>query len=113
MDYADTDGRARGGEAVEGPGGRYRRTPRSEEELRQLRHRLNRMAGQLNGIGRMLDENRYCGDILIQVGAVEQALKNFGYQLLKSHLETCVTEEIRAGNAGIMEETLELVKRMG
>ena len=50
-----------------------RHTPRGEEELRQLKNRLNRMVGQLNGIGRMLDENRYCGDILIQISAVERA----------------------------------------
>ena len=91
---------------------RHRHTPRSAAELRQFKNRLNRMAGQLNGIGRMLDENRYCGDILIQVSAVEKALQNFGYQVLKSHMETCVTEEIRAGNPDIMDETLELMKKL-
>ena len=65
---------------------RHRHAPRSDAELKQLKNRLNRMAGQLNGIGRMLDENRYCGDILIQVSAVERALQNFGYMVLKSHM---------------------------
>lgn len=89
-----------------------RHTPRDEAELRQLKNRLNRMAGQLNGIGRMLDENRYCGDILIQISAVERALQGFGYLVLKSHLENCVAEEVRAGNPDIMDETLELVKKL-
>ena len=54
-------------------------TPRSEKEKKQLQNRLSRMAGQLNGISRMLEENRYCGDILTQVAAVESALQAFGY----------------------------------
>ena len=44
-------------------------TPRSEKERKQLQNRLSRMSGQLNGISRMLEENRYCGDILTQVAA--------------------------------------------
>ena len=91
---------------------RHRRTPRDEEELRQLKNRLNRMAGQLSGIGRMLDENRYCGDILIQVSAVEKALQNFGYMVLKSHMKSCVTEGIQNGDADIIDETRELMMRL-
>ena len=90
----------------------HRRAPRDEAELRQLKNRLNRMSGQLNGIARMLDENRYCGDILIQISAVEKALQNFGYIVLKSHLESCVAEEVRRGNPEIMAETLELMKKL-
>ena len=89
-----------------------RRKPRDEEELRQLRNRLNRMVGQLNGISRMLDENRYCGDILIQISAVEKALQSFGYNVLQSHMEACVREEVLKGNPNIMQETLELMKKL-
>ena len=84
-------------------------TPRSEK---QLQNRLSRMAGQLNGISRMLEENRYCGDILTQVAAVESALQAFGYAILKEHMETCVVEEIRKGNTAIVEEAVDLVKKM-
>ena len=87
-------------------------TPRDEAAVRQLRNRLNRMAGQLNGIGRMLDENRYCGDILIQIAAVERALQNFGYVILKEHMESCVVEEIRGGNLASMDEAVELMKKL-
>ena len=66
----------------------HKSTPRSEKELRQLQNRLKRMIGQLNGIRKMLDDNRYCGDILIQVAAVESALQSFGYLVLQDHLET-------------------------
>lgn len=91
---------------------RHKHTPREEASLRQLKNRLSRMAGQLNGIKGMLDDNRYCGDILTQVAAVESALQSFGYLILKEHLETCVVEEVRSGNAQIMDEALELVKKL-
>ena len=87
-------------------------TPRSEAQKKQLQNRLSRMAGQLNGISKMLEENRYCGDILIQVSAVESALQSFGYLVLKEHLETCVVEEIQKGNDQIMDETIDLVKKL-
>ena len=99
-------------EEVACPACHQRHTPRDAEELRQLKNRLNRMVGQLNGISRMLDENRYCGDILIQISAVEKALQGFGYTVLKSHMENCVAEEVRNGNPDIMEETLELMKKL-
>ncbi len=107
-----SDAEHRAAEAVGCPACHQRHTPRSEEELRQLKNRLNRMVGQLNGIGRMLDENRYCGDILIQISAVEKALQGFGYSVLKSHMENCVVEEVRNGNPDIMDETLELMKKL-
>lgn len=87
-------------------------TPRGEKELRQLRNRLNRMIGQLNGIGKMLDDNRYCGDILTQVAAVESALQAFGYVILQEHMETCVVEEIQKGNVQVVEEAVELIKKL-
>ena len=87
-------------------------TPRSEAELKRLQNRLNRIAGQLNGIGKMLDENRYCGDILTQIGAVESALQSFGYVILKEHMETCVVEQIQKGNTQIMDEAVELIKKL-
>lgn len=87
-------------------------TPRDKAELRQLKNRLSRMAGQLNGISRMLDENRYCGDILTQVAAVESALQAFGYMILKEHMETCVVEEIQKGNTAVVEEAVELMKKL-
>ena len=85
----------------------HKATPRS-----LLQNRLKRMMGQLNGISKMLDENRYCGDILIQVAAVESALQSFGYLVLQDHLETCVVEEIQKGNTQIVDEAVELIKKL-
>ena len=63
-----------------------------------------------NGIKSMLDENRYCGDVLIQVSAAESALRTLGYMILRDHLESCVTEEIKKGNTEIIDETMNLIK---
>lgn len=90
----------------------YKSTPRGDNELKLLQNRLNRMMGQLSGIGRMLEENRYCGDILIQIAAVESALQSFGYIILQNHLETCVVEEIQKGNTQILDEAVELIKKL-
>lgn len=93
-------------------GGRQKETPRSEAQLKELKIRLNKLTGQLNGIGRMLDENRYCGDILIQLAAVEKALQSFGYIVLQEHMESCMVEEIRRGNPDIIRETVDLIQKL-
>ena len=87
-------------------------TPRSDEQQKLLQNRLSRMIGQLNGISRMLEENRDCGDVLTQVAAVESALQSFGYIILQEHLESCVTEGIRQGNENMMGEVINLVKKL-
>lgn len=91
---------------------KHKHIPRSEAELKQLKNRLHRIVGQLNGIESMLDDNRYCGDVLIQIAAIEKALQSFGYSILQEHLETCVTEDIKAGDTEIMDEVMNLVKRL-
>lgn len=90
----------------------HKNTPRDEDTVKKLKSRLNRISGQINGIGKMLDDNRYCGDILIQISAIESALQSLGYIILKEHMDTCVTEEINKGNAEIIEETIELIKKL-
>jgi len=98
--------------APEGCGCHQKATPRQEKELKQLKNRLSRMAGQMNGIGKMLDENRYCGDILTQVAAVQSALQSFAYLVLQEHMETCVVEEIQKGNTAVVEEAVELIRKL-
>ncbi len=100
------------GASISCPGCHKKATPRQEKELKQLQNRLNRMIGQLSGIGKMLDENRYCGDILTQVAAVESALQSFGYMILKEHMESCVVEEIQKGNIAVVDEAVELIKKL-
>jgi DNA-binding FrmR family transcriptional regulator len=62
----------------------------SPETRNGLRNRLRRIAGQVTGIQQMVDDDRYCVDILTQVAAVRSALDAVGVELLASHLETCV-----------------------
>ena len=91
---------------------KHKHVPRYDAELKQLKNRIHRIIGQLNGIESMLEDNRYCGDVLIQIAAVEKALQSFGYTILQEHLETCVTEDVKEGNTDIMEEVMNLVKRL-
>jgi DNA-binding FrmR family transcriptional regulator len=62
----------------------------NEGANKQLKTRLNRIAGQVSGIQKMLDEDRYCVDILNQIAAVRSALDAVGIELLTSHVESCV-----------------------
>ena len=91
---------------------RYKHTPRSEGAKKKLLNRLNRVIGQLGGIKKMVEEDRYCGDILMQVAAAESALQALGYVMLQDHMETCVVEEIQSGNTAIVDEAIELVKKL-
>ena len=91
---------------------RYKKTPRSEEQLKTLRSRMNRIAGQVAGIQRMLDDNRYCGDILTQIAAVESALKSVGYLVLQEHMRSCVAEGVREGRDEMLDEAVELMKKL-
>lgn len=91
---------------------KHKNVARSEEELKDLKIRLNRLNGQINGISKMLDENRYCGDILVQVAAVESALQAIGYILLKTHMETCVVDDIKNGDLESLENAIELFKKL-
>jgi len=91
---------------------RYKATPRDPAFARQLENRMNRIIGQLNGMKAMIGDGRYCGDILIQLAAAEKALQGVGYLILRDHMETCVTEQIRAGEPQAAEELLELVKKL-
>lgn len=91
---------------------RYKHSPRDGAAVAALQHRLSRMIGQLGGIKKMIEDNRYCGDILLQVAAAERALQSFGYELLQDHIQTCVTEDIKEGCTDAAAELIELVKKL-
>jgi DNA-binding FrmR family transcriptional regulator len=62
----------------------------SEERTKKIKTRVNRIAGQVAGIQRMVDEGRYCVDVLNQIAAVRSALDALGIELLTNHIECCV-----------------------
>ena len=72
--------------------------------------RLHRIEGQVRGIEKMVDDDRYCIDILTQIGAVRTALETVGLKLLEDHVNHCVVNAIAAGDAKTIDEkTAELV----
>lgn len=77
---------------------------RSEKEYKDLVNRLSRIEGQIRGIKRMLDEDCYCPDIMIQVSAANAALNSFNKVLLANHIRTCVADDIRNGNDEVIDE---------
>ncbi len=85
---------------------------RSPEELKSLTNRLKRIEGQIRGIGRMLEEDAYCPDILIQVAAVSSALNGFSKELLTNHLKSCVVEDIRQGDEAAVDELADLLRKL-
>lgn len=62
----------------------------TDERQKKLTRRLNRIAGQVAGIQRMVEEDRYCVDILTQIAAVRSALDSLGVELLTQHIGSCV-----------------------
>lgn len=89
----------------------HKATPRSQQMQDDLQKRLNRVIGQLNGVKTMIDDNRYCGDVLVQLSAAESAVHSISAILLQNHLETCVVEQIEQGNTQIIDEAMQLIKR--
>ena len=92
---------------------RHKSTPREVEFQADLQKRLNRAIGQLNGVKAMIDDNRYCGDVLVQLAAAESAIHRVSEMVLKNHLQTCVTEQIREGNDAIVDEAMDLIHKFG
>lgn len=62
----------------------------SDEKQKRLKSRLNRIAGQISGVQRMVEEDRYCVDILTQISAIRSALDTVGVELLSNHIQGCV-----------------------
>ena len=85
---------------------------RSEEEYKDLIHRLNRIAGQVQGVRGMVEKDAYCVDILNQVSAVTAALNSFSKVLLGNHIRTCVAQDIRDGREDTVEELVVTLQKL-
>lgn len=85
---------------------------RSIEEKNNYIKRLNRIEGQIKGISKMVEEDRHCDDILIQISAVNNAIKSLGSEILLNHMKTCMIEDINNGNLESIDEIMELSKRL-
>ena len=88
-----------------------KKTVREEAEKKKLQNRRNRIAGQIAGISRMVEEDRYCDDILIQLSAVNKSIKSLANHIVENHMYRCVLSDIEKGHYEIIEEVVNLFKR--
>ena len=85
----------------------------AEPETRdQVSKRLSRIEGQVRGIQRMVEEGRYCPDVLTQIASVHAALRGVGKVLMRSHLQHCVTDALRSGDPVAAKRTYDEVMEL-
>ena len=90
----------------------HKKKERTEKEYKDLIHRLNRIEGQIRGIKRMVEEDAYCPDILVQVAAANAALNSFNKVLLANHIRTCVADDIRNGKDEVIDELVKTLQKL-
>ena len=88
-----------------------KKTIRTDEDKKSIKSRLNRIEGQIRGISNMIDEDRYCDVILIQLSAVDKSIKSLANLLLEKHMKSCVKENLLNGNDIVLDEIIDLFKR--
>ena len=110
-DRADRTGRADQADQASDCPCRHKSAPRSMELQADMQKRLNRAIGQLTGVKAMIEDNRYCGDVLTQLAAAESAVRRVSEMVLAEHMRTCVVEEVRAGNDEVIDEVMALMRR--
>ena len=84
---------------------------REEVEKKDLENRINRIIGSLNGIKNMINEDRYCDDILIQLSAVDKSVKSLANIILDNHMHTCLIKSIENKDYEIIDEIVDLFRR--
>ena len=90
---------------------RHKATERSGEFQSELQKRLNRAIGQLNGVKSMIEDNRYCIDIMMQLQAVESLVHKAQREVLRGHLSGCVQDAFETGDQNEREQKIaEIIK---
>ncbi|CQR46529.1 Copper-sensing transcriptional repressor CsoR [Paraliobacillus sp. PM-2] len=85
---------------------------RTDEQKQQVMNRLKRIEGQVRGIQKMVEEDRYCVDVLVQISAIDAALKKVGFSLMEDHTKHCVTNAIQSGKGeASIEELMKVIKQ--
>ena len=88
-----------------------KKTKRGEDEKKLITNRLNRINGQVNGIKKMIENDAYCNDVLIQLKAVESSIQSLSNHILENHLYNCVTRDLENGELDTIDELISLFKR--
>ncbi len=94
------------------PTGKSKHRDKEGKEYKSLICRLNRIEGQIRGIRNMVENDRYCVDILMQVSAVQSALNAFNKELLAQHINGCVIRDIRAGKDEVVDELVTMLQKL-
>ena len=87
-------------------------THREGKEYRVLISRLNKIEGQVRGVKKMVEDDRYCIDIITQVAAINAALNSFNKLLLSEHIKSCVVEDVKAGNDQMVDELCSTLQKL-
>ncbi len=90
----------------------HKKTMRDDQQRKKLMNRLSRLEGQIRGIKRMLEEDAYCTDILVQSAAASAALNAFNRELLGNHIRGCVANDIREGNDEVIDDLLDTLYKL-
>ena len=88
-----------------------KKTLRGPDEKKLIINRLNRISGQINGITKMVENDAYCNDLLVQLSAVKNSVKSLSSHILENHLYTCVTNDLENGNFDTIDELISLFKK--
>ena len=88
-----------------------KKTKRGSDEKKMIINRLNRISGQVNGITKMVENDAYCNDILVQLSAVKNSVKSLSSLILENHLNTCVSRDLENGELDTIDELISLFKR--
>ena len=88
-----------------------KKTKRGTDEKKLIMNILNRISGQINGIKRMIENDAYCNDVLIQLKAVESSTQSLSNHILENHLYNCVTRDLENGELDTINELISLFKR--
>lgn len=82
---------------------------RTDTEKKNYNSRINRIVGQLNGIKKMLEEDRECEEIIIQITAINKAIKSLGHEILENHVQNCIEDK----NSTTIQEVVNLYRKLG
>lgn len=88
-----------------------KKTERTEAEKKALFSRVNRIIGQMNGVKKMIENDRYCEDVLIQLAAIEKSVKGLASVILDRHLHSCVAEGVQTGDLSVLDGIGELFRK--
>lgn len=87
-------------------------TNRSKEERKKLINRLSRIEGQIRGIKKMVENDAYCNDILIQSAAASAAVNSFNKELLAAHIRNCVVRDIKEDKDEVIDELVATIQKL-